>query len=81
MENFLCKIASETENMIRNDAKKAQFLKSIEAYREMREKFLQALQQCKNKAVKNQLFYDENAVEPPMGKEKWNKGGNWKRII
>ncbi len=74
MENFLCKIASETEDIIRNDAKKAQFLKSIEAFREMREKFLQALQQCKNEAVKNQLFYDENAAKPPISKEKWEQG-------
>ncbi len=75
MEIFLCNIASEIEDIIRNDAKKAQFLKSIKAYREMREKFLQALQQCKNEAVKNQLFYDENAAEPPMGKEKWEEEG------
>ncbi len=74
MENFLCKIASETEGIIRNDTKKAQFLKSIEAYREMREKFLQALQQCQNEAVENQLFYDENAAELPISKEKWEQG-------
>jgi len=74
MENFLCKIASETEAIIRNDAKKAQFLKSIEAFREIRDKFLQALQQCKDEAVKNQLFYDENAAEPPISNEKWEDG-------
>lgn len=76
LQEFLGKIASETEDIIRNDAHKAQFLNFIKAYREMREKFLQVLQQCKNEAIKNQWFYDENDTEPPIGREKWEQG--WK---
>lgn len=74
MENYLHKIASDTEDIICDDAKKAQFLKSIEAYRGMREKFLQTLQQCKDEAVEKHFFHDEKAPEPPMGREKWEQG-------
>lgn len=74
MENFLCKIATKTENMIHYDAKEVYYLKAIKAYRKMREKFLQALQQSQNEAIKNQLFHDENAADPPISKEKWEQG-------
>jgi hypothetical protein len=79
MKSFLCKIASKTEDIICNGAQKAQFLNSIKAYRETREKFLQALQQCKNEAVENKLFYDENDTGPPIGKEKWEQGWELER--